>query len=135
MKRIWMLVFGVVLIAAQGSAEETPVLKTMKDKMSYATGADLVRSFQRQGVEVDKDLFLRGVKDGLSGGTLLLSDDEINKLMKTFMAEQKLKYAERKRKQAELKAKQKQAEQLRKQQEDPTPVTPGSTAPVAPEKP
>jgi len=104
-----MLVFGVALIAAQVSAEETPVLKTMKDKMSYATGADLVRSFQRQGVEVDKDLFLRGVKDGLSGGTLLLSEDEINKLMKTFTVEQKMRLAERKKKLAELKAKQRQA--------------------------
>ena len=106
MKRRWMLVFGVLLIAAQVSAEETPALKTMKDKMSYATGVDLVRSFHRQGVEVDKDLFLRGVKDGLSGGTLLLSDDEINKLMKVFMAEQKMKLAERKRQLAERKRKQ-----------------------------
>ena len=109
MIRKWMLVFGVLLIAAQVSAEETPALNTMKEKLSYAAGADLVRSFQRQGVEVDKDLFLRGVKDGLSGGTLLLSDDEINKLMKTFMGEQKMKLAERKRKLAELKATQRQA--------------------------
>jgi len=104
-----MLVFGVVLIAVQVCAEETPALKTMKEKLSYAAGADLVRSFQRQGVEVDKDLFLRGVKDGLSGGTLLLSDDEINKLVKLFMNEQKMKLAERKRKLAESKAKQRQA--------------------------
>ena len=97
---------GAVLLAAQVSAEEPPALKTMKDKMSYATGADLVRSFERQGIEVDKDIFLRGVKDGLSGGTLLLSDEEINKLMKLFMGEQKKRYAERKRQKAELKAKQ-----------------------------
>ena len=109
MKRTWMVIFGVVLLAAQVCAEEPPVLKTMNDKMSYATGVDFVRNFQRQGVEVDKDIFLRGVKDGLSGGTLLLSDDEINKLMKTFMNEQKMKLAERKRKLAESKAKQRQA--------------------------
>lgn len=108
MKRRWMLVFGVALIAAQVSAEEAPTLKTVKEKLSYAAGADLVRSFQRQGVEVDKDLFLRGVKDGLSGGTLLLSDDEINKLMKTFTVEQKMRLAERKKKLAELKAKRRQ---------------------------
>ena len=50
----------------------------MKDKVSYATGVEMVRSFQRQGVEVDRDLFLKGVKDGLSGGTLLMSDDEFS---------------------------------------------------------
>ena len=109
MKKEWIVILGVVLLAAQVCAEETPALDTMKEKLSYAAGADLVRSFQRQGVEIDKDLFLRGVKDGLSGGTLLLSDDEINKLMKTFMVEQKMRLAERKQKQAELKAKQRQA--------------------------
>jgi len=120
----WRMVFvlGAVLLAAQVSAEETPVLKTMKDKMSYATGVDLVRSFRQQGVEVDKDLFLRGVKDGLSGGTLLLSDDEINKLMKTFMAGQKMKYAERKRQ---------QSERLRIQRQKATKTGPVSPAPVA----
>ena len=98
-----------MLLAAQVSAEETPVLKTMKDKVSYATGVDMVRSFQRQGIEVDPDLFFKGVKDGLSGGTLLMSDDEFQKTLKVFQAEQKMKLAERKRQQAELMRKQRQA--------------------------
>ena len=128
MKKKWMVILGVVLLAAQVSAEEAPVLKTMRDKLSYATGVDMVRSFQRQGVEVDKDLFLKGVKDGLSGGTLLMSDDELNKLQKVFMAEQKMKHAERKRKQAELKAKQKQAA-------PPVDATPAGAPPVEPGSP
>ena len=122
MKREWMVVLGAVLLAAQVSAEETPVLKTMPDKVSYATGVEMVRSFQRQGVEVDRDLFLKGVKDGLSGGTLLMSDDEYYKTLKVFHAEQKMKVAERKRQQAEL---------LRKQREKATKTAPGSPAPMA----
>src|SRR5512140_755464 len=118
----WMLVFGVVLIAAQVGAGEAPVLKTMKDKLSYATGVDMVRSFQRQGVEVDKDLFLKGVKDGLSGGTLLMSDHEINQMLKVFMAEQKMKQAEWKLQQSELK---------RKERENATKTGPGSPVPIA----
>ena len=118
----WVMALGVVLLAAQVGAEEPPALKTMKDKVSYATGVDMVRSFQRQGVEVDKELFLKGVKDGLSGGPFLLSDAEINKLLKVFMAEQKMKQAEWKRKQAELKAKQRQ---------NATKAGPGSPAPIA----
>lgn len=102
----WMFVVGAVCIAAQVCAEETPVLKTMKDKVSYATGVDMVRSFQRQGVEVDPDLFLRGVKDGLSGGTLLMGDEEFHKTLKLFQTEQKMKLAERKKQQAELLRKQ-----------------------------
>lgn len=122
MKREWMVVLGVVLLASQVWAEETPVLKTVKDKVSYATGVDMGRHFKRQGVEVDPDLFLKGVKDGLSGGTLLMTDADLGDALKVFQTEQKMKLAERKRQQAEL---------LRKQREKATKTAPGSTAPVA----
>jgi len=108
MNRKWMLALGIVLMAAQVSAGETPALKTQKEKVSYAAGVDMARSLERQGVEVDRDLFLKGVKDGLSGGTLLLSDDDIKKMLKAFKTEQKMKLAERK---------YQQSEQLRKQRE------------------
>ena len=94
-----MVVLGFVILAAQVCAEEPPVLKSQKDKLSYATGVDMARSFQQQGVEIARDLFLRGVKDGLSGGMFLMSDTDINKMMRVFQIEQKMKLAERKRKQ------------------------------------
>jgi FKBP-type peptidyl-prolyl cis-trans isomerase FklB len=122
MKRTWCVVLGFGLLAAPVFAEEMPVLNTMKDKVSYATGVQMVRSFQRQGVEVDKDLFLKGVQDGISGGTLLMSDDEFHKTLKMFQTEQKVKLAERKRQQAEL---------LRRQREKATKVEPSSTTPIA----
>jgi FKBP-type peptidyl-prolyl cis-trans isomerase FklB len=99
-------------MAAQASAEEPPVLKTQKEKVSYAAGVDMARSLQRQGVEVDRDLFLKGVQDGLSGGSLLLSDDDINKTLKAFKTEQKMKLAERKYRQSEQLRKQRQAAAL-----------------------
>jgi FKBP-type peptidyl-prolyl cis-trans isomerase len=122
MRRTWCVILGIGLLAAPVWAEETPVLKTMKDKVSYATGVQMVRSFQRQGVEVDRELFLKGVQDGLSGGTLLMSDDEYQKTLKLFQTEQKMKLAERKRQQAEL---------LRRQREKATKVEPSSTTPIA----
>ena len=122
MKREWMMVLGFVILAVQVSAEETPVLKTMKDKVSYATGVQMVRSFKQQGVEVDPDLFLKGAKDGLSGGTLLMSNDDLANALSVFRTEQKMKLAERKRQ---------QSEQLRKQREKATKGAQGSTAPIA----
>ena len=122
MKRAWCVVLGIGLLAAPVRAEETPVLKTMKDKVSYATGVDMVRSFQRQGIEVEHDLFLKGVKDGLSGGTLLMSDDDFHKTLKVFQVEQKMKLAERKKQ---------YAEKLRKQRQNATKGAPGSPAPIA----
>jgi FKBP-type peptidyl-prolyl cis-trans isomerase FklB len=103
------VILGIGLLAAPVCAEETPVLKTMKDKVSYATGVDTVRSFQRQGIEVDQDLFLKGVKDGLSGGTLLMSDDEFHKTLKVVQIGQKVKQSERKTQYSEQMRKQRQA--------------------------
>jgi len=125
MNRKWLVVLGVLLLAAQAGAEEPPVLNTMKDKLSYAIGIDMVRSFQRQGIEVDRELFLKGVKDGLSGGTLLISDEDINRMLKMFRAEQKMKLAERKRQ---------QSERLRNQRRNATTVEPGTAVPTAPDK-
>ncbi|MBI5906368.1 MAG: hypothetical protein HZB86_12645 [Deltaproteobacteria bacterium] len=125
MTRIWIVILGALFLVSRVSAGEPPALETPKDKVSYATGVDMVRSFQRQGVEVDRDLFLKGVTDGLSAGALLMSDDEINKSLKLFQAQQKMKQAERKQKLAEKKAKQRQ---------NATTIVPGSTAPVLPDK-
>jgi len=122
MIRTWCVVLGIGLLATSVWAEETPVLKSVKDKVSYATGVDMVRSFKQQGVEVDGDLFLKGVKDGLSGGTLLLGDDEFYKALNVFRAEQKIKLAERKKQQSEM---------LRKQRQKATKETPDSPTPVA----
>ena len=122
MKREWWMVLGAVLLAAQVSAEETPVLKTLNDKVSYATGVEMARSFQRQGVEVDRELFLKGVRDGLSGDTLLLSEEEYHKTLKVFHTHQKMKLAERKKQ---------LAEQQRKQRQGATKEEPGSPVPMA----
>lgn len=102
MSRRWMVVPGAVsvFLAFQVCAGEVPAPNSVKDKVSYATGVDLVRSFQRQGVEVDRDLFLKGVKDGLSGGSLLMSEEDINKSLKVFRTEQKMKQSERKQQQS-----------------------------------
>lgn len=91
MKLKWMMIPVFCLLAVQLGAQEAQVLKTQKDKVSYSFGADVVRNFKRQGIEVDADLFLRGIRDALSGGNLLMTDDEIRKTIVTFQAEMKQK--------------------------------------------
>lgn len=94
-----LLLVVILPIAAHAGDEGKLDLKTPKDKVSYATGVDMVRSFQRQGVDVDKEIFLKGVKDGLSGGSLLLSGEEFAVALQMFRTEQKMNLAERKRQQ------------------------------------
>jgi FKBP-type peptidyl-prolyl cis-trans isomerase FklB len=52
------------------------VLKTQKDKVSYALGMSLGSKLHQQSVEVDPAIILRGLKDALAGGKLLLTDQE-----------------------------------------------------------
>jgi len=56
------------------------VLKTQKDKFSYAVGMNngkrLAEILKKQSVPVDPALVARGMKDGLTGGKTLLTDEE-----------------------------------------------------------
>jgi FKBP-type peptidyl-prolyl cis-trans isomerase FklB len=52
------------------------VLKTQKDKVSYALGMNLVGSLHKQSVDVDPAIVLRGLKDGLAAGKMLLTEEE-----------------------------------------------------------
>ncbi len=78
---------AVGLLAAQASAEETLVLKNQKDRESYAIGVEVVRKFKRQGIEIDLDIVIRGVKDALAGEKLLLTDPQILETMNMFASE------------------------------------------------
>jgi len=71
------------------------VLKTKKDKASYAIGISIGKSLQRDEIEVDTAVFLRGMKDALAGGKLLMTDDEakaaLTELQQTARANQEAK--------------------------------------------
>jgi len=72
-----IVVLGIGMVAVQAGSEEAPVLKTEKDKVSYGLGVDLARNSKRNGVEIDPDLVLKGIKDGLSGEKLLIPEEEL----------------------------------------------------------
>ncbi|MGB8864674.1 MAG: FKBP-type peptidyl-prolyl cis-trans isomerase [Candidatus Sulfotelmatobacter sp.] len=61
--------------ATAGSA--TPLaLKTQKDKFSYSLGMKMGENLHKQSVPVDPAILARGLKDGLTGGKTLLTDEE-----------------------------------------------------------
>ena len=84
-------ILGVALLAPRVSAEEPVVLKTQKEKVGYTIGVDVVRNFKRQGIEVDLDLVIKGMRDGLAGGRFLMTDDDLRKTMAEFQAGLRLK--------------------------------------------
>jgi FKBP-type peptidyl-prolyl cis-trans isomerase FklB len=67
------------------TAAKTPaplILKTQKDKFSYALGMKMGANLQKQSVPVDPAILARGLKDGLAGGKTLLTDDEAQAALK-----------------------------------------------------
>jgi len=52
------------------------VLKTQKDKASYAMGMNLGTQLHRQGMTLDPALVARGMRDALAGGKTALTDEE-----------------------------------------------------------
>ncbi len=72
--------------AAPLFADGTNVLNDEKARVSYAIGMSMGHNLQRQGVEVDADLVARGVKEVLSGPTLLTPEQAQETLM-TFQRE------------------------------------------------
>lgn len=82
----WPAVLGVVLLLAQ-CAQEPTELKTEKDKTNYGIGVSVARNFKQQGMDVDVNLVVKGLKDELTGKKLLMSDDELRKTMTAYQQE------------------------------------------------
>ncbi len=68
-------------------------LKDNKDKLSYALGMSIGSDFKQKSIEINADVFLKGIKDAFSGGKRLMSDDEIRGTMTAFSKEMSEKQA------------------------------------------
>lgn len=82
----WMVVLGIVLLPTQMFAEEPTVLKTQRDKVNYAIGVNMIGNFKQQGIEIDLDLVIRGMKDALAGEKLLMTNEELRKIIGVYIA-------------------------------------------------
>ncbi len=73
--------------AAPAKSPSVLVLKTPKDKNSYAIGMNLGKGLHRDAVDIDPSILLRGLKDGLAGGKTLLTDDEARAAMMALQSD------------------------------------------------
>src|SRR5437016_13480515 len=82
--------------AAKPRTQPVLTLKTQKEKVSYALGANLGMNLHKQSVEVDTTIVLRGLKDALAGGKLLLTDDEAKAALTQLETDSRNKQKEKK---------------------------------------
>jgi FKBP-type peptidyl-prolyl cis-trans isomerase len=79
-----LLLFSVPASAQDKPTEEAPKLETLAQRAGYAIGQNIGNSLKQTGVEIDLKTFLRGMQDALAGKKLLLSDEDIEKVMMEF---------------------------------------------------
>ena len=96
------LIITALLISATGHAAE---LKTLEQKASYSYGIDIIKNLKAQGVEIDLDAFVQGMRDSQSGAKPALSDQE----MRQAKSKYQLKARERRLAEAERIAKENKA--------------------------
>jgi FKBP-type peptidyl-prolyl cis-trans isomerase FklB len=103
MRLTWVVALGIgiALLTGQAFAEEKPALKSEKEKVSYIIGVNIGRNLKAQSVDVDPDLVDRGLKDALSGGKILLTDEEMKTTMTALQQELMKKHEEELKKLAE----------------------------------
>jgi FKBP-type peptidyl-prolyl cis-trans isomerase len=96
MKLRWLVGLSIVtlFLAGQIGAQETPVLKDQKDKVSYSIGMEIGRNMKRQSVDVNPEFLSRGVKDAFSDGKPLMTDEEMKEALTAFQKEMMVKQQE-----------------------------------------
>ncbi len=97
MTEVLMIIRSIVMLvlavsAGSAAAQNSPELKSPKEKHSYAVGMDLgnqLRNISFGLEDVDPDIIARGVKDAMSGGGTLLTAEELKANIAEMQAEMK----------------------------------------------
>lgn len=73
--------------AATSKAAPTALLKTQKQKNSYALGMSIGMGLKKQGVDADPAMVARGVHDQMSGRKTLMTEDEMRATLQQLRGE------------------------------------------------
>src|SRR5437762_7859125 len=73
---------------APGSRTATPlVLKTDREKQSYALGMNVGKSLKKDSVDIDPRIVARGIADTLAGAKTVLTDEEARAALMTLQGD------------------------------------------------
>ncbi len=88
--------------AADTVAVKKDTLVTSKDRYSYALGMDMGRAIKNVDADIDKELFLKSLRDRMEGNPLLLSDSQAEKALQELVMQ--MQQEREKKAQAEARA-------------------------------
>ncbi len=92
--------------ATKPRTQSVLTLKTQKDKLSYALGMNLGSNLHKEKVEVDPAIVLRGLKDALAAGKMLLTEDQARATLTQLQTEVRSKQQEKMKVAGELNKKE-----------------------------
>lgn len=91
--KLLTVLLGIFLMVNLGFAEEDAVLKTEKDKLSYAIGMNIGNNLKRQSLELNPEIVSQGIWDSLTGGKTLMTEQDYRDTMTAFEKDMKQKQA------------------------------------------
>lgn len=94
--RVFVATAAVLATGMSSAGQEPANLEPAQNRMSYAIGVDMARNFRKQGIDLDPELILRGMKDGYAG-TVQMSDKDLRRTMNAFQGEVRQKMAQNRR--------------------------------------
>ena len=79
-----LIIFIVLSCSNEQSQRSISTLSSFKDSTSYSLGADLGENLKRQNVEIDYDVFMAGLADGMETGLIKLDQKQRREVMATL---------------------------------------------------
>lgn len=73
--------------SAWSEGNKATKLEDKKDKISYSIGMDVGKSIQKQKIELNPEMFLAGLKDGLANKYGLMTEDEVRQTLLAIQTE------------------------------------------------
>ncbi len=71
----------MLLTWSVATADQGPPITSPADKINYAIGVEIARNYRNQGIDLDLDMLIRGMKDVVSNSTIQLSDKEMRNII------------------------------------------------------
>ena len=100
MKSVLTALLSVGVALSLSAAEESP-FKSTKEKASYALGLNIGKQLKQNNADIDTDIYMKALKDALSGGKLLMTDEQIRETLTAFQADLRTRTLDKNKKDGE----------------------------------
>ncbi len=87
LKKNWILLCGLALVAGQVLAAGATELKTDKDRLSYSIGSSIGKNLKSEGVDIDLEVLMQGIKGSWAGDKGLMVEKDVRQVMNDYQTQ------------------------------------------------